>query len=110
MYKAIYFNQFINLTIYISNFAHMSVRLYIGNLSFHATGEDLHEIFSNCGDVEEAIIVTRSGTNRSRGFGFVSMKDASGADEAIRQLDGQELAGRAMSVNIAKERQQDQEL
>ena len=85
----------------------MSVRLYIGNLSFHATGEDLHEIFSNCGDVEEAIIVTRPGTTRSRGFGFVTMKETSGADEAIRQLDGQELAGRAMTVNLAKAREQE---
>lgn len=84
----------------------MSVRLYIGNLSFHATGEDLNEIFSSCGDVEEAIVVTRSGSNSSRGFGFVTMKEASGADEAIRQLDGQELAGRAMAVNVAKAREQ----
>ncbi len=82
----------------------MSVRLYIGNLSFHATGEDLNEIFSNCGEVEEATIITRSGSDRSRGFGFVTMKDQTGADEAIRQLHGQEVAGREMSVNIAKER------
>ena len=82
----------------------MSVRLYIGNLSFYATGEDLNEIFSNCGEVEEATIITRSDSDRSRGFGFVTMKDQAGADEAIRQLHGQEVAGREMSVNIAKER------
>ncbi|HBM86280.1 MAG TPA: RNA-binding protein [Opitutae bacterium] len=85
----------------------MSVRLYIGNLSFDATAEDLREIFSNTGTVEEAIIVTRPGGGRPRGFGFVTMEDQAGADEAIRQLDGQEFAGRALNVNVAKEREQD---
>jgi RNA recognition motif-containing protein len=85
----------------------MSVRLYIGNLSFHATGEDLNEIFSNCGEVEEASVITRHGSNRSRGFGFVTMKDQADAEEAIRQLHGQEVAGRAMAVNIAKEPKRD---
>ena len=82
----------------------MSVRLYIGNLSFYATGNDLDEVFSNCGEVEETTIVTRPGSNRSRGFGFVTMKDQLGADEAIRQLDGQEIAGRQIAVNVARER------
>ncbi len=85
----------------------MSVRLYIGNLSFYATGEDLDEIFSNCGEVEEASVITRRGSNRSRGFGFVTMKDQAGAEEAISQLHGQEVAGRAMAVNIAKEPKHD---
>ena len=82
----------------------MSVRLYIGNLSFYATDKDLSEIFSNCGEVEEATIITCSDSDRSRGFGFVTMKDQAGADEAIRQLHGQEVAGRSIAVNIAKER------
>ncbi len=85
----------------------MSVRLYIGNLSFYANDEDLHEIFSNCGDIEEAMVITRKDSNRSRGFGFVSMKDQAGADEAIRQLNGQEVAGRALTVHIARERNHD---
>ena len=85
----------------------MPVRLYIGNLSFYATDEDLNTIFSNCGVVEEATVVTRSGSNRSRGFGFVTMKDQEGADEAIRQLHRQEVAGRALAVNVARERRQD---
>lgn len=85
----------------------MSVRLYVGNLSFDATGEDLREIFTETGEVEDAIIVTRPGGGRPRGFGFVTMADQAGADEAIRQLDGQEVAGRAIKVNVAKERQRD---
>jgi len=84
----------------------MSIRLYIGNLSFDATGDDLREIFANCGEVEEAIIVTRPGGGRPRGFGFVTMEDSEGADEAIRQLDGQEFAGRQLTVNVAQEREQ----
>ena len=83
----------------------MSVRLYVGNLSFDATGDDLREIFANCGEVEDAIIVTRPGGGRPRGFGFVTMADESAAAEAIRQLDGQDLAGRPLKVNVAKERE-----
>ncbi len=83
----------------------MSVRLYVGNLSFDTTGEDLREIFSQIGEVEDAIIVMRPGTGRSRGFGFVAMDDEAVADEAIRQLDGQELSGRVLKVNVAKERE-----
>jgi RNA recognition motif-containing protein len=83
----------------------MSTRLYVGNLSFEATGDDLNEIFSQTGEVEEAIIVSRPGGGRPRGFGFVTMADEQDAAEAIRQLDGQELGGRPLRVNVAKERQ-----
>ena len=85
----------------------MSVRLYVGNLSFDATADDLREIFSQTGEVEDAIIVTRPGGGRPRGFGFVTMTDAAAGEEAIRQLDGQEVAGRALKVNVAKERDRD---
>ena len=83
----------------------MSVRLYVGNLSFDATGDDLREIFSQTRAVEDAIIVTRPGGGRPRGFGFVTMADEQDAAEAIRQLNGQEVAGRALKVNVAKERE-----
>lgn len=83
----------------------MSVRLYVGNLSFEATAEDLREIFSQTGSVEDAVIVTRPGGGRPRGFGFVTMATEADGAEAIRQLDGQELAGRALKVNVAKERE-----
>ena len=84
----------------------MSTRLYVGNLSFEATGDDLNEIFSQTGEVEEAIIVTRPGGGRPRGFGFVTMADEQDAAEAIQQLNGQELGGRQLRVNVAKERQE----
>lgn len=82
----------------------MSVRLYVGNLSFDATSEDLQELFSPSGEVQDAIIVTRPGGGRPRGFGFVTMADEAAADLAIRQLDGLEVAGRTLKVNVAKER------
>ena len=83
----------------------MSIRLYVGNLSFDATAEDLREIFAQTGEVEDSVIVTRPGGGRPRGFGFVTMADEAAGDEAIRQLDGQEVCGRALVVNVAKERQ-----
>lgn len=85
----------------------MSVRLYVGNLSFDATADDLREIFSQTGEVEDTLIVTRPGGGRPRGFGFVTMTDEAAGAEAIRQLDGQEVAGRALKVNVAKERDRD---
>ena len=84
----------------------MSVRLYVGNLSFDATAHDLREIFGQCGGVEDAIIVTRPGGGRPRGFGFVTMGEGAAGQEAIRQLDGQEVSGRQLVVNVAKERQE----
>ena len=74
----------------------MPARLYVGNLSFDATADDLREIFGQCGEVEDAIIVTRPGGGRPRGFGFVTMAEESAGEEAIRQL----------VVNVAKERQE----
>ena len=85
----------------------MSVRLYVGNLSFDAGAEDLREIFGAVGTVEDATIVTRPGGGRPRGFGFVTMAEAAAGDEAIRQLDGQEVAGRALVVNVAKDRREE---
>ncbi|MEM8867088.1 MAG: RNA-binding protein [Verrucomicrobiota bacterium] len=83
----------------------MSVRLYVGNLSFDATAEHLREIFSQTGGVEDTLIVTRPGGGRPRGFGFVTMTDEASADEAIAQLDGTEVAGRPLKVSVAKERE-----
>jgi len=85
----------------------MSVRLYVGNLPFEATGDDLREIFATIGRVDDAVVINRPRGGRPRGFGFVTMSDAREADQAIAQLDGHELAGRAMKVNVAKDREED---
>jgi RNA recognition motif-containing protein len=84
----------------------MSVRLYVGNLSFDATAEDLREIFSQTGTVEDAVIVTRPGGGRPRGFGFVTLANEAEGAEAIRQLNGQAVSGRALKVNVAKSREE----
>ena len=83
----------------------MPARLYVGNLSFDATADDLREIFGQCGEVEDAIIVTRPSGGRPRGFGFVTMAEEAAGQEAIRQLNGQDVSGRQLVVNVAKARQ-----
>ena len=83
----------------------MSVRLYIGNLPFEVSGEDLNKLFSTIGVVEDAIIVTHPGGGRPRGFGFVEMEDEQDAHSAIEQLNGYALGGRSLKVNIANSRE-----
>ena len=82
----------------------MSTRLYVGNLNFRTTSEELREIFSQAGEVENATVVEDRDTGRSRGFGFVEMATAEGAAAAIEQFNGKELGGRALTVNEARPR------
>jgi RNA recognition motif-containing protein len=82
----------------------MSTRLYVGNLNFRTTGDELREIFSQAGEVENASVVEDRDTGRSRGFGFVEMATAEGAAAAIEQFNGKELGGRALTVNEARPR------
>jgi len=78
----------------------MAKRLYVGNLSFHVTKDDLTELFSQVGQVETVAIMTDRDTGRSKGFGFVEMVSDHHADQAINQLNGTALRGRSLSVNI----------
>ena len=80
----------------------MSTRLYVGNLNFRTTSDELREIFSQAGEVENATVVEDRDTGRSRGFGFVEMVTAEGAAAAIEQFNGKELGGRALTVNEAR--------
>ena len=82
----------------------MATRLYVGNLSFRATSEELQELFSQAGDVESVSVVTDRETGRSRGFGFVEMATQEGATAAVEQLNGKEFNGRALTVNEARPR------
>jgi RNA recognition motif-containing protein len=82
----------------------MSTRLYVGNLNFRTTGDELREVFSQAGEVESASVVEDRDTGRSRGFGFVEMATAEGAAAAIEQFNGKELGGRALTVNEARPR------
>ena len=81
----------------------MTKNLYIGNLSYKTTTEDLREAFSQYGTVTRAQVVEDRETGRSRGFGFVEMSD--GAEEAVSQMNGAMLGGRTLTVNEARPRE-----
>ena len=83
----------------------MGNKLYVGNLSFRVTSEDLHEYFAAAGPVESANVVFDRETGRSRGFGFVEMASEDDAKNAIAQFNGQEYDGRNMVVNEARPRE-----
>jgi RNA recognition motif-containing protein len=82
----------------------MSKNLYVGNLSFDTTADDLRTTFGQYGTVTSASIIADRETGRSRGFGFVEMSD--GGDAAIEALDGSELQGRRLTVNEARPRKE----
>jgi cold-inducible RNA-binding protein len=83
----------------------MNNKLYVGNLSFDTNDRDLQEHFSQVAPVREVTLINDKFTGRSRGFGFVVMEDEAGAQAAIAQLNDRELAGRNLTVNIARERE-----
>ena len=80
----------------------MSIKLYVGNLSFNTSNQDLTELFGQVGTVESANIIEDRETGRSRGFGFVEMASREDGENAIAQLNGKELDGRELKVNEAK--------
>ncbi|SRR6266496_5037603 len=82
----------------------MATKLYVGNLSFQTTSEDLRQHFSQAGNVESASVVEDRMTGRSRGFGFVEMSTPEEAAAAIEQLNGKEFGGRNLTVNEARPR------
>jgi RNA recognition motif-containing protein len=81
----------------------MSKKLYVGNLPFSATEDQIRELFGECGTVDTVDLLTDRETGRPRGFGFVQMDDA-GATKAVETLDGKEMDGRPLRVNEARER------
>ncbi len=83
----------------------MATKLYVGNLSFRTTGDDLREAFSQAGTVESASIIEDRETGRSRGFGFVEMATPEEAAAAIEQFNGKDMGGRNLTVNEAKPRE-----
>src|SRR5947207_14769949 len=82
----------------------MATKLYVGNLSFQTTSEDLRAHFAQAGNVESASVVEDRMTGRSRGFGFVEMTSPEEAAAAIDQLNGKEFGGRNLTVNEARPR------
>jgi len=84
----------------------MSNKLFVGNLSFNLTENDLQDAFSAHGTVTEANLMMDRMTNRPRGFGFVTMSTAEEAEKAIQALNGAQLDGRAITVNVARPREE----
>jgi RNA recognition motif-containing protein len=83
----------------------MSMKLYVGNLAFSTSSQDLQTLFAQAGTVESASVVEDRDTGRSRGFGFVEMATKEEGDAAINQFNGKEVGGRALKVNEAKPRE-----
>ena len=83
----------------------MSTKLFVGNLAFQTTGQELQELFGQAGTVESASVIEDRETGRSRGFAFVEMSSKAEAAAAIDQFNGKELGGRALKVNEAKPRE-----
>ena len=82
----------------------MATKLYVGNLPFQTTSDDLRELFAQAGSVESAQVVEDRMTGRSRGFGFVEMTTAEEATAAIEQFNGKDFNGRNLTVNEARPR------
>jgi RNA recognition motif-containing protein len=80
----------------------MSKKLFIGNIDWKATQEDLKEAFAQFGAIEDAVIITDRGTGRSKGFGFVTFTEDAEADKAVESMNGKEWMGREISVNEAR--------
>ncbi len=80
----------------------MSTKLFVGNLDYTVTSDDLREAFGKAGSVIDAVVITDRETRRSRGFGFVEFATAEEAEKAIKELNGSELKGRKINVNEAK--------
>ncbi|KAF9998323.1 hypothetical protein BGZ79_008001, partial [Entomortierella chlamydospora] len=81
-----------------------SAKVFVGNLSWSSTDSDLHNAFSDYGQVLDSIVMRDRDTGRSRGFGFVTFSNSNEADAAVRGLNEQDLDGRRIKVNLANER------
>jgi len=80
------------------------MNIYVGNIAYELSEDELREAFSSYGEVESARIITDRFTGRSKGFGFVEMTDDEQAQKAIDEMNGRELSGRALRVNEARPR------
>lgn len=78
-------------------------KIYVGNLSYDTTEDDLHAAFGNFGEISDLRLIMDRETGRSKGFAFVSFEDQVAAEKAINEMNGKELGGRTVKVNVAKE-------
>jgi len=82
------------------------MKMYVGNLAFSVTDSELEKLFSSCGTVKSAQVITDRESGRSKGFGFVEMSSTDEMEAAIEKYDGTELDGRTIKVNKAKPREE----
>ena len=80
------------------------MRIFVGNIPYTTTGDDLSELFGEFGEVNDARVITDRGTGRSKGFGFVDMPNDSDANAAMKRLNGSDFNGRPLTVNEARPR------
>lgn len=83
----------------------MDNKLYVGNLSYSTTEDDLHALFSDAGSVQSVAVIKDRDTGRSKGFGFVEMNSADDAQKAIDLFHGTDYQGRPLTVNVARPRE-----
>jgi RNA recognition motif-containing protein len=83
----------------------MSKKLFVGSLSWDTNDEGLRNAFAEYGEISEAVVISDRNTGRSRGFGFVTFEDDEAADKAIAALNGTELDGRTIRVDVAQAKQ-----
>src|SRR5262245_39468072 len=84
----------------------MSMKLYVGNLSYNSNDRDLQTMFDPFGTVDSATVITDRDTGRSKGFGFVEMSSKGEGEKAIQELNGVEVDGRSLTVNEARPREE----
>jgi RNA recognition motif-containing protein len=105
VYSTFFLQAYITLVSIIDILIYQSMNLYVSNLSFQTTDEDLRKLFMQHGTVSSAKVITDRETGRSRGFGFVEMESTKEANEAIKGLNNKDIEGRQISVTVARERE-----
>ncbi len=91
-----------NCVVINSNAKRMAKKLFVGNLSWSIGDTELEETFAQFGAIDEAVVIKERGTDRSKGFGFVTFAEEDAADAAIEEMDGKEVDGRPINVNEAR--------
>ena len=81
------------------------MKIYVGNLNFRSTEDEIRDLFGEYGQVDDVALITDRDTGRPRGFGFVEMPEDDAARKAIEEMNGKEIAGRALTVNEARPRE-----
>jgi RNA recognition motif-containing protein len=84
----------------------MAMKLYVGGLAYSVTDQELQELFATMGAVESAVVIKDRDSGQSKGFGFVEMTEVKDGQNAIKELNGKELSGRAIIVNEARPREE----